>query len=161
MRMEAIAVSIPFLAALLPSLFPRWRSALMAAVCFYGLLVAGFVLILKLFGATNEEGPAFFGLMLIFGLSTFILLFAFAVRMTIFAVLTSANCHTASALRRLLIGGGLLFACLALVGALEFSLHRGFAVMLGSGSVWLVLVTWLMPNNSFKPSPLRGLGRAP
>ena len=156
MRMEAIALSIPFLAALLPSLFPRWRSALIAAVCFYGLLAAGFVLILRHLGATNEKGPAFFGLVLIYGISTFILLFAFAGRLIICAVLTSANCHTASTLRRLLIGCGLLFAGLALVGVLEFGLHRGFAMMLGSVSVWLVLVTWLMPNNSFKPRPLRG-----
>ena len=156
MRMEALTISTLLLSALVPSLLPSWRSVLIASGCFLALLFVGFASVLWHFGATSAEGPAFVGLVILVGLTTFILVFSSVVRLVVNLVLSNLTQTNAIRLRRFLIVLGLAFAGLAVVGVLEFSVHRGFAIMVGSASMWLVVVTWLMPNNSFKPNPLRG-----
>lgn len=156
MGVEAVVIPALLLMALAPSLLSNWRHALIAAACLQSLSALGFLATLQHFDRTSAEGPAFVGLVLLTGALTFIMASSLGVR-TIIVLAVSKLAHAnAIRLRRMLIATGLSFGALALLGALHFSVQRGFATMVGTASLWLVVVTWLTPAESSRSLPLRG-----
>lgn len=140
--------------ALAPSLFPTWRNMLIAAGAMYVLLlIAFFYLLRRVDTLPMGEGPAFFGAVLLYGFATAILIGSCLFKLIITFVFPHIRPVIALWLRRIIIVTGALIAALLAYAVSVALVSRGFAVLAGSASVWLSLVTWLMPNNSFKPTP--------
>ena len=143
--------------ALIPSILPTWRSTLMAAGAMYVLLVVAFFWMLRQVDAmTTGEGPAFFGVVFLFAAAAIILVGSCLTKFVIASVLSRAKPATALWVRRVIIGAGVLITAVLAYAALGAFVNRGFVALVGSVSIWLSLITWLMPNNSFKPIPHQG-----
>jgi len=148
MRWEALIISTILLAPSLPSLLPGWRSALVAAGCLQGLLVVGFLLAFQQLVAVREEGPAFMGLVLLYGIATGVLVCSLVARLIMQIVFSSLSDRAAATLCRVVTVSGLAIAGLALDGLAGFSLARGAGIVMVSASLWLVLATRLAHRRS-------------
>lgn len=145
MRIEGLIVSGLLLLALVPSLIQGWRNVLVAAGCFLALVFIGFAWMLVHFSETSAEGPAFVGLMILVGLTGFILAASCIARLIIGLVASKLAQPSAVRFRRALLGTGVALVALALFGYMELGVQRGFAIMVGSASAWLALVARLTP----------------
>lgn len=135
----------------IPSIFPTWRSTLIAAGVIYALLIIAFFWLLRQVDTmATGEGPAFFGAVMLFGVATCILVSSCLAKLILAFVLSRIRPGFALWSRRVIFGAGVCIAVVLAGAVLGAFINREFAFLVGSASIWLSLVTWLMPINSFK-----------
>ncbi len=114
------------------------------------LIITFFCLLRQVDTMATGEGPAFFGVVMLFGVATCILVSSCLAKLILAFVLSRIRPDSALWLRRFVFGAGVCIAVVLAGGVLGAFINREFAFLVGSASIWLALVTWLMPINSIK-----------
>ena len=157
--MATLIFSILLLGSL-PALLPRWRHVIIGTGVLLAAYTAALVYALRDLESnpSGGDGPAFFGIMFVFGCAQAIIATSLVGRVVARMIARSITLSAKTRVIRLLLAFSLL--PLAAAGALVAQ-HMAataliyFAVVLFFPLLWLALALQLAPNNSFKPTLLR------
>jgi hypothetical protein len=143
-----------------PALLPRWRDTLIASGIIVVVALAIFLwALMQLDQMTTGEGPAFFAIIFYFGLIQFVLGCSFIAKFITLSIAKKMHAADRPKLLKYLV---IIFIVPMILATISRSI--GFvgrdlvaaAWIIFSPILWVSLAIYLLPDNSFKPTPQSG-----